>query len=556
MTKRIFRSMIVTAGAVLLATLVIIMGCLYEYSCGVQEQQLKDELSLAAAAMQQGEGETYLQSLNSDRYRLTWVAADGTVLYDTRTDAETMENHAQRQEIQQALLAGQGESSRYSSTLLEKTLYQAQRLNDGTVLRISISRATAGVLVLGMLQPFLIVLVLALALSALLARRLARHIVEPLNQLDLEHPLENDTYEELSPLLGRINQQRRQIDAQVGELRRKRDEFAQVTGSMQEGLVLLNEKGEILSINPAAQTLFHAENDCVGQDFLTIERGGDVSRALRQAMTDGHSEIHTERQGREYQLDISRIQSGGAVTGAVVVAFDVTEQALAQRNRREFTANVSHELKTPLQSIMGSAELLQNGLVKPEDQSAFITRIHDEAARLVTLIEDIIRLSQLDEGVTLPAESVALLTLAEETVRGLQDAAAAKNVTMTVTGQDVTVRAARRLLSEVLYNLCDNAIKYNVPGGSVTVDVTRWGESAALTVSDTGIGIPAEHQSRVFERFYRVDKSHSRQSGGTGLGLSIVKHAVSDLGGGIHLDSTPGQGTTIRVTIPLAAQGN
>ena len=556
MTKRIFRSMILTAGAVLLASIVVIMGFLYEYFCGVQEQQLKDELSLAAAAMERGDGETYLRSLTSDRYRLTWVAADGTVLYDTRTDAATMENHAQRQEIKQALLAGQGESSRYSSTLLEKTLYQAQRLNDGTVLRISISRATAGVLVLGMLQPFLIVLVLALALSALLARRLARHIVEPLNQLDLEHPLENDTYEELSPLLGRINQQRRQIDAQVGELRRKRDEFAQVTGSMQEGLVLLNEKGEILSINPAAQTLFHAENGCVGQDFLTIERGGDVSRALRQAMTDGHSEIHTERQGREYQLDISRIQSGGAVTGAVVVAFDVTEQALAQRNRREFTANVSHELKTPLQSIMGSAELLQNGLVKPEDQSAFITRIHDEAARLVTLIEDIIRLSQLDEGVTLPAESVALLPLAEETVRGLQDAAAAKNVTMTVTGQDVTVRAARRLLSEVLYNLCDNAIKYNVPGGSVTVDVTRWGESAALTVSDTGIGIPVEHQSRVFERFYRVDKSHSRQSGGTGLGLSIVKHAVSDLGGGIHLDSTPGQGTTIRVTIPLAAQGN
>ena len=286
MTKRIFRSMIVTAGAVLLATLVIIMGCLYEYFCGVQEQQLKDELSLAAAAMQQGEGETYLQSLNSDRYRLTWVAADGTVLYDTRTDAETMENHAQRQEIQQALLAEQGESSRYSSTLLEKTLYQAQRLEDGSVLRISISRATAGVLVLGMLQPLLVVLAVALILSALLARRVARHIVKPLNELDLEHPLDNDTYEELSPLLGRINQQRRQIDAQLRELQRKRDEFDQVTGSMQEGLVLLNERGEILSINPAAQTLFRADGSCVGQDFLTIERSGEVSR--RRSQRDPH----------------------------------------------------------------------------------------------------------------------------------------------------------------------------------------------------------------------------------------------------------------------------
>ena len=343
MTKRIFRSMIVTAGAVLLATLVIIMGCLYEYFCGVQEQQLKDELSLAAAAMQQGEGETYLQSLNSDRYRLTWVAADGTVLYDTRTDAETMENHAKRQEIQQALLAGQGESSRYSSTLLEKTLYQAQRLEDGSVLRISISRATAGVLVLGMLQPLLVVLAVALILSALLARRVARHIVKPLNELDLEHPLDNDTYEELSPLLGRINQQRRQIDAQLRELQRKRDEFDQVTGSMQEGLVLLNERGEILSINPAAQTLFRADGSCVGQDFLTIERSGEVSRALHAALTGGHSEIHTERDGREYQLDISRIQSDGAVTGAVVVAFDVTEQALAQRNRRaENPAAIHH----------------------------------------------------------------------------------------------------------------------------------------------------------------------------------------------------------------------
>ena len=354
MTKKIFRSMVITAGAVLLASLIIIMGCLYEYFCGVQEQQLKDELSLAAAAVEQG-GADYLASLQSDRYRLTWVSADGTVLYDTQADAAAMENHAQRQEIRQALLASQGESSRYSATLLEKTLYCARRLDDGTVLRISISRATAGVLVLGMLQPFLIVLVVALVLSALLARRLARHIVEPLNQLDLEHPMDNDTYEELSPLLGRINQQRRQIDAQMQELQRKRDEFDQITGNMKEGLVLLNEKGVILSINPAARTLFRTGSACVGQDFLTIERSRDVSHALQTAMEQSHSEIRTEREGREYQMDMSRIESEGAVTGAVILAFDVTEQELAQRNRREFTANVSHELKTPLQSIMGSA---------------------------------------------------------------------------------------------------------------------------------------------------------------------------------------------------------
>ena len=551
MTKKIFRSTVAVGLAVLLASLVIIMGALYGYFGHVQERQLHDELTIAAAAMEQGGGADYLRRLPADEdFRITWLKADGTVLYDTRSDAGSMENHSQRQEIQQALLTGHGESSRYSATLLEKTLYQAQRLSYGTVLRISISRATAGVLVLGMLQPFLVVLVAALALSALLARRLAQHIVKPLNELDLEHPLENDTYEELSPLLGRINQQRRQIDAQVQELRRKQDEFDQVTGSMKEGLVLLNEAGAILSINPAARGLFHTDAACLGQDFLTIERSTEVSHALEAAMAQGHSEIHTERDGREYQLDISRISAEGDVTGAVVLAFDVTEQALAQRNRREFTANVSHELKTPLQSIMGSAELMENGLVKPEDMPVFVGRIRSEAARLVTLIEDIIRLSQLDEGVELPVESVALRPLAEETVSSLHDAAAAKNVTLSVTGEAVTVRSVRRLLSEILYNLCDNAIKYNVPNGSVTVTLSPTANGAALTVSDTGIGIPPEHQSRIFERFYRVDKSHSRQSGGTGLGLSIVKHAVQDLGGTIHLDSTPGQGTSIRVTIP------
>ena len=362
--------------------------------------------------------------------------------------------------------------------------------------------------------------------------------------------MDNDTYEELSPLLGRINQQRRQIDAHVQELQRKRDEFDQITGNMKEGLVLLNEKGMILSINPAARALFRTGSACVGQDFLTIERSSDVSHALQTAMEQGHSEIRTEREGREYQMDMSRIESEGAVTGAVILAFDVTEQELAQRNRREFTANVSHELKTPLQSIMGSAELMENGLVKPEDMPVFIGRIRSEAARLVTLIEDIIRLSQLDEGVELPVECVELHALAQETVQSLSDAAEAKSVSLAVTGQPVTVRSVRRLLSEILYNLCDNAIKYNVPGGRVTVDVAGTAEGAAITVSDTGIGIPAEHQARVFERFYRVDKSHSRASGGTGLGLSIVKHAVQDLGGTIRLDSTPGQGTSIRVTIP------
>lgn len=549
MTHKIFKSMMAAMLAVLLAALVIIAGCFYDYFATVQENQLTDELSLAAGGVESS-GKDYLAALASNHYRLTWVAADGTVLYDTQADAAQMENHAEREEIRQALQNGTGSSSRYSATLLEKTIYRSVRLDDGSVLRISVSRATLATLVLGMLQPLLVVLLAALILAAVLASSISKHIVAPLNQIDLEHPLDNDTYEELAPLLTRISQQRRQIDEQVRRLRRKNDEFTQITSNMSEGLVLLNEKGIILNINPAAERLFATDHSCVQQDFLTVERSPEVSRAIKNAFENGYSRIYLTRGEREFQLDISRIASDGAVVGAVLLAFDATDQLDAERSRREFTANVSHELKTPLQSIMGSAELMENGLVKPEDMPRFIGRIRSEAARLVTLIEDIIRLSQLDEGVEMPVEPVELHALAEETAASLREAADAKKVTLSVIGSAATVCSVRRLLSEIIYNLCDNAIKYNVPGGSVTVDTAPCEGGVILTVSDTGIGIPPEHQSRVFERFYRVDKSHSRQSGGTGLGLSIVKHAVQDLDGAIHLDSTPGQGTSIQVTIP------
>ena len=379
-------------------------------------------------------------------------------------------------------------------------------------------------------------------------------MVAPLNRLDLENPLENDAYEEIAPLLTRINQQRRQIDAQLKALQQKKDEFAQITSSMNECLVLMNEKGVILSINPAAQALFRTDEGCVGQDFLTVERSHELSVAIDHAMQSGHNEMRFERNGREYQLDISRIESNGAVVGAVLLAFDVTEEAYAERNRREFTANVSHELKTPLQSIMGSAELIENGLVKQEDMPRFIGHIRTEAARLVTLIDDIIRLSQLDEGGELPYEEIELHTICEETAATLESAAAAKHVTLRVHGEKTHIRSVRRLVTETIFNICDNAIKYNRDGGAVDVTVEKHSGFAAVTVQDTGIGIPQEHQSRVFERFYRVDKSHSRQSGGTGLGLSIVKHAVQDLGGHIALESTPDVGTKITVTFPDGKQ--
>ena len=549
MTKKIFQSILLVAGCVLLASLLIIMGFLYDYFGGVEENQLRDELSLAAAAVEDG-GTDYLSQLTADRYRLTWIAADGSVLYDTKTDAESLENHASRAEVSQALATGTGESTRYSSTLMEKTMYYAQRLDDGTVLRISISRATVGMIAVGMIQPLLIVLIVALILSGLLARRLSRRIVDPLNSLDLEHPLDNDAYEELSPLLKRIHRQHVEIQTQLRELREKTDEFTQITGSMREGLVLLDEHGSILSINAAAQALFGADAQCVGRDFLTIERSHEISAAIQAAAADGHSEVRAERAGRVYQFDISRITSDGKFLGTVILAFDITEQEFAERNRREFTANVSHELKTPLQGIIGSAELIENGMVKPEDLPRFVGHIHAEAARLVTLIDDIIRLSQLDEGDAMPTEPVDLLAVSQEAAENLHDAAAARDVTVSVTGQPSVIPGVRRLLYEVVYNLCDNAIKYNRDGGRVDVTVAADAGGSSITVADTGIGIAPEHQARVFERFYRVDKSHSKASGGTGLGLSIVKHAVQYHHGRIELESTPGTGTTIRVVFP------
>ncbi len=550
MTRKIFSSTMLVAGIVLLAAAVIIIGVLYEYFGGVQTNELRDELGLAAVAVE-ADGTGYLEKLTAESCRLTWIALDGTVIYDTRRDAESLENHASREEVAEALTTGYGDSTRYSATLLQKTIYSARRLSDGSVLRISVSRQTAAVLALGMIQPILVVLLAALILSGVLARRVSRRIVEPLNTLDLDHPLKNDVYEELTPLLKRINAQHQEIEAQMRELRRRTDEFTQVTGSMKEGLVLLDERGTVLSINAAARELFGAAEDCVGADFLNVERSHDMSAAVEKARESSHSELRMPRGGREYQFDISRIESGGETVGTVILAFDITEQEYAERNRREFTANVSHELKTPLQGIIGSAELIENGMVKPEDVPRFVGHIHTEAARLVTLIGDIIRLSQLDEGDEMPKERFDILTEAKSAVDSLAPAAAARNITLSAEGESAEINGVRRLVYEIIYNLADNAIKYNKDGGSVRVTVEKCGGDAVLTVADTGIGIAPEHQSRIFERFYRVDKSHSKASGGTGLGLSIVKHAAAYHHAKIELESAEDEGTTIRVIFPL-----
>ena len=556
MTKKIFRSILLAAVSVLLASLVIIMGCLYDYYKNVQEKQLRDELRLASYGTEV-DGLDYLERLASPYrfpstadFRLTWIAPGGEVLFDTHVPASEMENHADRAEVREALAKGESGGVRYSETLTERTLYCAQRLADGTVLRISISQLTVFALAMGMLQPILLTAIIAVILSALLAHRMAKSVVAPLNCLDLDRPLENNAYEELSPLLGRIHQQHRQIEAQLRELRRKTEEFEQITENMSEGLVLLDGKGVVLSINPAARTIFHADSACVGQEFLVIDRDHTINLAVQTALERGHSEVRAVRNDREVQFDISRITADGAVAGTVLLAFDVTEQAAAERSRREFTANVSHELKTPLQSIMGSAELLENGLVKQEDVPQFVGVIRTEAARLVTLVEDIIHLSQLDEGIAPAEEQVNLLELARSAVSALRVRAKERHIDLSVSGENLMVDGVRSFLYEMLYNLIDNAIKYNIDGGRVELSVSAGDTGITVSVKDTGIGIPPEYQARVFERFFRVDKSRSKASGGTGLGLSIVKHIAQYHHADLSLHSRIGEGTNISIVFP------
>ena len=549
MNKRIFRGISLTALAVLLLSMVVIFGALYGYFDNLQASRLRTETALAAQGVRLS-GRAYFENLEPGDYRLTWVAEDGRVLADTESDPASMENHASRQEIAQALKNGYGESRRYSDTRMEKTLYYALRLEDGSVVRLSVATSTVLNLVLGMAQPICLVLAGALVMSLILAGRISKKIVAPLNALDLEHPLDNEGYDELSPLLRRLDVQQQQIRSRTSELKRRQADFSAVTDSMEEGLVLLGREDAVLSINPAACRLLEC-TATTGRDILEVNRSPELRSVLAQAHEGKRAEDLMSIRGRRYRLEGTPVESSGGVRGVVLLFQDVTEREQAERIRREFTANVSHELKTPLHAISGYAELLSAGMVKPEDMPRFAGNIYTEAQRLILLVEDIIRLSQLDEGAAgMGREQVNLAQLVRETVRSLDSVAAEAQVTVETELENVSVNGIEQLLSGVVYNLTDNAIKYNHPGGTVTIRLRERGEQAILQVADTGVGIPEESRERIFERFYRVDKSRSKEVGGTGLGLSIVKHAVMIHRGTIHVDSTLGKGTTITVTLP------
>lgn len=550
MTKRIFRSICFVALGVFLASLVLFMCVLYNYFSGLQRAQLKIQTELAAQGVSDG-GMGYLEKLNAKDYRITWIDTDGVVLYDSKTDTAGMENHLEREEIKSAFENGVGESTRYSSTLMERSLYFAERLPDGTVLRLSVTQNTLLRLTLGMLQPICFILAVAVVLSLVLASRLSKNIVKPLNELNLDEPLKNEDYEELSPLLRRIDAQQTQIKQQSDELKQKQLEFETVTNGMKEGIVLLSGKGRILSINRAALKLFGADGSCVGEDILSVNRNLELAELLRKSEDGKYAERVIELGDGKYQLDASPVISDGKISGIVLLLLDVTEKEKTEQMRREFTANVSHELKTPLQTISGCAELLANGIVKQEDIQKFGSQICTEAQRMIRLVDDIIKLSHLDEGATdMQRENVDLYALAESTLRSLRPEAEAAKVSLSLSGESAKIYGIPQLLSGIIFNLCDNAIKYNRENGMVSVEIKDEDNKAVLSVADNGIGIPAEHQERIFERFYRVDKSHSKEIGGTGLGLSIVKHAAKLHDAVIELHSVVDGGTTVTVTFP------
>ena len=552
MTKRIFRAICLVALVVFLASVTLIMGILYDYFSRVQQDQLRIEAGLAARGVEEN-GAAYFNGFDTQSCRITWIAADGTVLFDSDSDAGSMENHLEREEVKQAMASGFGHSSRYSSTLMERLLYSAQRLDDGSVIRLAITQNSVLTIVLGMIQPILLVSLVAVILALVLASRVSKAVVRPLNELNLDEPLNNEGFDELSPLLRRIDSQQRQLKGQSLELKQKKDEFLAVTSNMSEGLVLLNSTGMILSINNAALTTLDADKSCVGQDILTVNRSLEMQKLLDEVRTGQRSETKLCLSGREYQLDASPIISGGIFGGVALLLFDITERENAEQLRREFTANVSHELKTPLHSISGCAELMKNGLVKPEDTARFAGQIYSEAQRLINLVEDIIRLSRLDEGAEdMQRERIDLYALSGSVIDSLENEAKENNISMALCGGPAFIWGVRQLVGGMIYNLCENAIKYNKENGSVKLTVSDEGEFSVLNVSDTGIGIPPEHQSRVFERFYRVDKSHSKEVGGTGLGLSIVKHSAMVHNAKIDLQSTPGKGTSVTVRFPKA----
>lgn len=550
MTKKIFKSIMFVCALVLAVGLAAVMGILYSNFDGQMRKELSKEAAYLAYGVEQ-QGLDYLKNIKDKSARITYIDQDGTVLFDNEADVSEMKNHSDRTEFQKAEKYGAGESSRYSDTLSEKTIYYALRLKDGTVLRVSGTQDSVLALVENLIFPLCGLLCLMLILSGIMASAISKRIVKPINELDLESPEENQIYEELSPLLSKIHRQNREIQNQLELAKQQQEEFSLITENMQEGLIVIDKYTMILSANSSAWNLFHMDRVCQGESVYCLDREEEFRHAIEQVLSGEHTELVLKLNGSDIQLIANPVIRDKKTEGAVVLLVNVTEKLERESLRREFSANVSHELKTPLTSISGFAEIMQGGLVKNEDIPKFAGRIYKESQRLLQLVEDVIQISQLDEEKTSYVwEPVDVYQVCKNAFESLKEKAKRLNVHLYICGERMKMEAVRTLLEEAVYNICDNAIKYNRNDGSVSVFLVQTAQEIQIVVKDTGVGIPKEDQDRVFERFYRVDKSHSKEIGGTGLGLSIVKHAVGALKGSVILRSEEGNGTEICMKFP------
>lgn len=554
MKNKIFRALVALAAMAVLVASGLITFLVSQDYFNETKKELAQEARYISMGLESG-GNDFLNKIaaeNGSNVRITLIDKDGIVLFDNQAEAKTLENHAMRQEVMEAVAVGAGEAERFSDTLDKTTYYYAVRLDDGKILRLARTIDSIYKSVLQMLPIMGGIVIVVAFLASIVARRVTFNLIKPLDQVNLDEPLDNETYDELAPFLTRIAKQKRQLSKNLKKLRGKQEELTIITNNMNEGLVLLNGQQNVLFINESAAKIFgFSAKEVIGRNILTVDRAQEVQDLLQKVSQAGKGEGLYEKDGHFYQLSGSSVNG----SGSVILIYDVTEKMTAEKLRREFSANVSHELKTPLQSILGYAEIMKNGLVKDEDKQRFLERIHAEAGNMIELIQNIMELSRLDENKTLDEfEDVDLLKLAQSVTLRLKHKAQTKGVTLNVSGSSACVCGVQSILSEVLYNLVDNSIKYNKDNGKVDVKVQDASDEVTVSVSDTGIGIGAADRERVFERFYRADKSHSKEIGGTGLGLSIVKHGVLFHKGRVELESEPGVGTTITFVLPKKRQ--
>lgn len=552
MRKKIFNNMCLLALVTILLSSLLITFVYYGNSDARMKAEVREEARYIRGAVELS-GKDYLETVKNTPNRITLIDTDGTVLFDNQADPAAMENHSDRQEVKQAVTAGAGEATRMSGTLSEKKFYYAIKLENGQILRIASETASVFAAVLSMLPWIIGIAVLVAVITVLFSNFLTKKIVTPINRLDLNHPADNVVYDELSPLLSKINRQNEVIDQQIRSLREKQEEFTSITENMSEGFLVLDKNTDILSYNTSALRLLGADAAPAEshESALALNRSAGFRSAVDAALSGSRSEQLVRQGGRCCQVMANPVLREGEVEGAVVVILDITEREERDNLRREFTANVSHELKTPLTSISGFAEIIQNGIVKPEDIPRFAGNIYVESQRLISLVDDILNLSRLDEAdVQLEREDFDLAALARDVAGRLKDSAKKNGVVITVIGDKTMINGVKSIVDEMLYNLLDNAVKYNKKNGRVTVTIENGQNGPTLAVTDTGIGIPQSDVDRVFERFYRVDKSHSKQVGGTGLGLSIVKHGAAFHNAKVSLESTEGKGTTVRLAFP------